>query len=229
MIFVHFSSFNYPQALNHTVTWLLGGHHHHHHHLHDEPHHANETRKLSSVSHNADNNNEQRAETTGESENKNQQHAETMGEQENIKQQSMENEHTIQEKDDSDHGKEHDGPHVESVCACCAEDPAGDLRNIQNMAAEIESFEAQQHQHWEGAQRPRTHPKDGDESDDEDDAGNNLQPNNDSSEHETKKLMRMSLNTALAIGLHNFPEGLATFVAALSDPSVGAVLAVAIR
>jgi ZIP family zinc transporter len=47
-------------------------------------------------------------------------------------------------------------------------------------------------------------------------------------DHEHRKLMRMSLNTALAIGLHNFPEGLATFVAALNDLSVGAVLAVAI-
>jgi len=43
-----------------------------------------------------------------------------------------------------------------------------------------------------------------------------------------KKLMKMGLTTALAIGLHNFPEGLATFVAALSDPAVGAVLAIAI-
>eukprot|EP01083_Nonionella_stella_P088346 246154_1 len=38
----------------------------------------------------------------------------------------------------------------------------------------------------------------------------------------------MGLSTALAIALHNFPEGLATFVAALSDPSVGVVLAIAI-
>jgi len=43
-----------------------------------------------------------------------------------------------------------------------------------------------------------------------------------------QELMRMSVNTALAIGIHNFPEGLATFVATLNDPSVGAVLAVAI-
>lgn len=41
-------------------------------------------------------------------------------------------------------------------------------------------------------------------------------------------LMRTGLVTALAIGLHNFPEGLATFVAALADPTVGAALAVAI-
>jgi zinc transporter, ZIP family len=38
----------------------------------------------------------------------------------------------------------------------------------------------------------------------------------------------MSVNTAFAIALHNFPEGLATFVATLNDPKVGAVLAVAI-
>ena len=32
----------------------------------------------------------------------------------------------------------------------------------------------------------------------------------------------------LAIGIHNFPEGLATFVAALSSPSLGIALAIAI-
>jgi ZIP family zinc transporter len=42
------------------------------------------------------------------------------------------------------------------------------------------------------------------------------------------KLMRMGLFTALAIGIHNFPEGLATFLAALEDPKVGAAIAVAI-
>jgi len=38
----------------------------------------------------------------------------------------------------------------------------------------------------------------------------------------------MSINTTVAICLHNFPEGLATFVATLSDPGVGVVLAIAI-
>eukprot|EP00560_Eucampia_antarctica_P008092 CAMPEP_0197824966 /NCGR_PEP_ID=MMETSP1437-20131217/2131_1 /TAXON_ID=49252 ORGANISM="Eucampia antarctica, Strain CCMP1452" /NCGR_SAMPLE_ID=MMETSP1437 /ASSEMBLY_ACC=CAM_ASM_001096 /LENGTH=399 /DNA_ID=CAMNT_0043424787 /DNA_START=168 /DNA_END=1367 /DNA_ORIENTATION=- len=47
-------------------------------------------------------------------------------------------------------------------------------------------------------------------------------------EAERKQLARMGLHTALAIGLHNFPEGLATFVATLDDPKVGGVLAVAI-
>lgn len=43
-----------------------------------------------------------------------------------------------------------------------------------------------------------------------------------------RKLMRTSLKTATAIAIHNFPEGLATFVAALEDPKVGLVLTLAI-
>ena len=42
------------------------------------------------------------------------------------------------------------------------------------------------------------------------------------------KLMRMGLFTALAIAIHNFPEGLATFTAALTDPHLGVAIAVAI-
>ncbi|HBE89372.1 MAG TPA: zinc transporter ZupT [Elusimicrobia bacterium] len=42
------------------------------------------------------------------------------------------------------------------------------------------------------------------------------------------KLMRMGLFTALAIGIHNFPEGLATFLAALNDPGLGVAIAVAL-
>jgi zinc transporter, ZIP family len=43
-----------------------------------------------------------------------------------------------------------------------------------------------------------------------------------------KKLLRMGLFTALAIAIHNFPEGLATFLAALDDPGVGVAIAIAI-
>lgn len=43
-----------------------------------------------------------------------------------------------------------------------------------------------------------------------------------------RKLMRMGLLTALAIAIHNFPEGLATFAAALYDPAVGVSIAIAI-
>ncbi|MCC6485767.1 MAG: zinc transporter ZupT [Armatimonadetes bacterium] len=41
-------------------------------------------------------------------------------------------------------------------------------------------------------------------------------------------LHRMGLFTAIAIGIHNFPEGLATFVAALEDPKLGVAIAVAV-
>ena len=43
-----------------------------------------------------------------------------------------------------------------------------------------------------------------------------------------EKLMRMGLFTALAIGIHNFPEGLVTFLAALQDPNLGVAIAIAI-
>ncbi len=42
------------------------------------------------------------------------------------------------------------------------------------------------------------------------------------------KLLRMGLFTALAIAIHNFPEGLATFIAALQEPQLAIPIAVAI-
>ncbi|MFO7717636.1 MAG: zinc transporter ZupT [Thermodesulfobacteriota bacterium] len=44
----------------------------------------------------------------------------------------------------------------------------------------------------------------------------------------THKLMRMGMFTALAIAIHNFPEGLATFLAALEDPKIGVAIALAV-
>lgn len=43
-----------------------------------------------------------------------------------------------------------------------------------------------------------------------------------------KKLMRMGLFSALAIAIHNFPEGIATFSAGLIDPTIAIPIAVAI-
>ena len=48
------------------------------------------------------------------------------------------------------------------------------------------------------------------------------------SAQKANKLMRLGLFTALAIGIHNFPEGLATFVSALQEPEVAIPIAVAI-
>lgn len=43
-----------------------------------------------------------------------------------------------------------------------------------------------------------------------------------------QRLLRMGVFTAVAIAIHNFPEGLATFMSALEDPSLGISIAVAI-
>lgn len=49
-----------------------------------------------------------------------------------------------------------------------------------------------------------------------------------SSEIEKTKLMRMGVFSALAIAIHNFPEGLATFMGGLANPTMGVSIAVAI-
>ena len=50
----------------------------------------------------------------------------------------------------------------------------------------------------------------------------------DAKQHNDKKLMRMGAFTALAIAVHNFPEGLATFVSALQESSIAVPIVAAI-
>ncbi|MFS8541823.1 MAG: zinc transporter ZupT, partial [Tissierellales bacterium] len=45
---------------------------------------------------------------------------------------------------------------------------------------------------------------------------------------ETSQLMRMGMFSALAIAIHNFPEGLATFISAIENPTLGLSIAIAI-
>lgn len=47
-------------------------------------------------------------------------------------------------------------------------------------------------------------------------------------DNRSTSLSRMGFMTALAIGIHNFPEGLATFTSALKDPHLGFAITVAI-
>ncbi len=47
-------------------------------------------------------------------------------------------------------------------------------------------------------------------------------------ERRPDKLLRMGIFTALAIAIHNFPEGVATFASALADPTLGISIAAAI-
>jgi len=53
----------------------------------------------------------------------------------------------------------------------------------------------------------------------------NIEDHGDQSD---SRLLRMGLFTALAVGIHNFPEGLATFVSALQEPKIAIPIAVAI-
>lgn len=66
---------------------------------------------------------------------------------------------------------------------------------------------------------------------------NNTPPASDGDEENPKqaaegqreqRLVSVGLSTAVAIALHNFPEGLVTYVAYLDDPTVGIALAVGI-
>lgn len=47
-------------------------------------------------------------------------------------------------------------------------------------------------------------------------------------EREKAELMRVGLFSALAIAIHNFPEGIATFISAIKDPALGVSIAIAI-
>lgn len=58
------------------------------------------------------------------------------------------------------------------------------------------------------------------------DAGKAALPKDET--HNFDKLRRMGVFAAIAIAIHNFPEGLATFTAALTDPALGLAIAVAI-
>jgi ZIP family zinc transporter len=46
--------------------------------------------------------------------------------------------------------------------------------------------------------------------------------------HEEKKLMRLGFLTAVMIGVHNFPEGIAVFASTLTDISIGSSIAFAV-
>lgn len=47
-------------------------------------------------------------------------------------------------------------------------------------------------------------------------------------DEKNQTLLKMGTFTALAIGIHNFPEGIATFASAISDPTLGIAIATAI-
>lgn len=155
--------------------------------------------------------------------------------------------HPVQEGKDREHDDNDEGevevlaPH----CVCCTDDPAAEIEEWHKMAGvdmvdpnefgeATENIEATENpEHIELGSLGENEQKEGIGSDDsfeenEKIGSSALTQKEEEVAIENKKLVNMGINTALAIGLHNFPEGLATFVAALDDPAVGAVLAIAI-
>ena len=55
-----------------------------------------------------------------------------------------------------------------------------------------------------------------------------LQGHEDHIQNKENDLHRVGLMSSLAIAIHNFPEGLATFMSALVDPSLGITIAIAV-
>ena len=157
-----------------------------------------------------------------------------------------------EENNNNDNNQEDNEAHI--GLACCSSDPVGDLETIQKQAKILDKHQHQDNSsHQEGLEVTMANTNDDNTTNNDNttmttkDAAKNESVNNNdtldateqqkedtqqssSSENhsENDKLVRMGVNTALAIALHNFPEGLATFVATLADPSVGAVLAIAI-
>lgn len=125
-------------------------------------------------------------------------------------------------------------------CPCHSEDPAKDLETLQQMATIVQENQLDRdahdhgdHDHHSLSANANTvdelHRSESSVAGEEGELQQQQQQENDEyGEHDKAKLMRMSINTAIAIGLHNFPEGLATFVATVNDPRVGTVLAIAI-
>lgn len=119
------------------------------------------------------------------------------------------------------------------VPGCCRSDPVGDLTEWQQRAEDEERENARADGgtlHTGGSKNEEGVSVSSRESNANiaapKDVELDMEQHNE--ERQNRKLVRMGMQTALAIALHNFPEGLATYIAVLDDPSVGAVLAIAI-
>jgi len=133
---------------------------------------------------------------------------------------------------------EHDSK-VENVphCLGCVDDPIAELDSWQKNAAkeiEVENTRLEIKTVIEGQKGPNEDSGSDIETSFEDNAELKPKIKIDTSiiaaeqSIENQKLQNMGLQTAIAIALHNFPEGLATFVAVLNEPKVGVILAIAI-
>lgn len=118
---------------------------------------------------------------------------------------------------------------VAPCCVGCSDNPVGELNEWQKKAEEELAGAGETNTKTSASIENGEKNNNNDSIEDKEQGSKVVLENTPSNEElEQKRLVKMGLSTALAIALHNFPEGLATFVAALDDPAVGAVLAVAI-
>lgn len=120
----------------------------------------------------------------------------------------------------------------ETVGECCDIDSLGDvtveLAKVSEEKTKADEAKCSAAKHTVDGLHKEDHVSNGQTSGDEETSTLNVYDAKGPEEKDQKKLVRMGMLTALAIGIHNFPEGLATFVATLDDPTVGAGLAIAI-
>ena len=146
--------------------------------------------------------------------------------------------HGPEENQSSEPAKDEDALHAQPHClGMCnnSGDPVEALNKWQEKAEE--EIEANEREHngtgtkasvGTGSNAGNDDSVDGDDNVDRVAESKDVFVENGPEDRERRKLKKMGLSTALAIAIHNFPEGLATFVATLQDPAVGAVLAIAI-
>jgi ZIP family zinc transporter len=160
------------------------------------------------------------------------------------------------EQEAKDENNDQDEEVVVPPCACCSPDPAGDLEQwhqrakaeeeerkilyddptttlVSKESVDQNSVSGCESSHGSQEDLNKVLPLHNVVEDEEEQCIENVEHVKAKEEKyleemERKKLGHMGVTTAVAIALHNFPEGLATFVAVLQDPAIGAVLAVAI-
>lgn len=131
-----------------------------------------------------------------------------------------------EEEQETEKGAHQHPPHTIEA-PCCAEDPNAQLEDLKDMANSLCENHENANTSWEDLEAGIAEIVKKDVRKKKKNDKKKKEPEKMSPQEE-RRLVLMSMNTAIAIGLHNFPEGLATFVATLADPAVGAVVAVAI-
>jgi len=109
-------------------------------------------------------------------------------------------------------------------------DPVAQLEGIQRMARDVNTRQAHGAQDIEVAASYNTNDEEGF---DDESANKSIETSSDSLEKEQNeasnhKLKKMGFAMALAIAIHNFPEGLVTFASYVEEPAVGVALAIGI-